>query len=93
MIAARGAYHLDFLNFKKAELYGGALIGLRIETYSYETNNPDPRAFDYRVSRGSVFPTFSVFVGGRWYFAKNIGLFGELGYGISYVTGGISFKF
>ncbi len=93
MIAARGAYHWDVLNFKKGEIYGGLLVGLRFQSYSYTTNNPDPAAFNYSVSSGSVFPTFSLFVGGRWYFAKNIAVFGELGYGISYLTGGLSFRF
>ncbi|HEX7412696.1 MAG TPA: hypothetical protein VF411_01530 [Bacteroidia bacterium] len=93
MIAARGAYHWDVVNKKKVELYAGALLGLRIQTYRYTTNNPDPNYHGYWVNNGSVFPAFSVFVGGRWYFAKNVGLFAEVGYGISYLTGGISFKF
>lgn len=93
MIAARGAYHLDILNSKKAELYAGLLVGLRFQTYNYETNNPDPYAYDYRLRNSSVYPTYSIFVGGRWYFAKNVGIFAEVGYGISYLTGGVSFKF
>lgn len=93
MIAARGAYHWDVLNSKNAELYAGLLVGLRIQTYNYETNNPDPFGRNYRVNNGSVYPTYSIFVGGRWYFVKNVGLFAEVGYGISYLTGGLSFKF
>jgi len=93
MIAARGAYHPDILNSEKAELYFGLLIGLRIQTYNYETNNPDPDANIYRISNGSVYPAYSLFIGGRYYFTQNIGLFAELGYGISYLTGGLSFKF
>ncbi len=94
MVAARGAYHFDFLNSKRAEVYFGALAGLRIQSYRYETNNPDPYAVNYSVnSGGRVFPTFSVFAGARWYFVKNVALFAEAGYGISYLTGGLSFKF
>jgi hypothetical protein len=40
-----------------------------------------------------VYPAYTVFGGARWYFVKNIALFGEAGYGISYLTGGFSFKF
>lgn len=93
IIAARGAYHFDVLNSKNAELYFGAIVGARIQTYNYETSNPDPKADNYRISYGSVYPTFSLFAGGRWYFVKNVALFGEVGYGISYLTGGFSFKF
>ena len=93
MVAARGAYHFDVLNSKNAELYVGAIVGVRIQTYHYDTNNPDPNADNYRLSSGSVYPTYSVFAGARWYFAKKVALFGEVGYGISYLTGGFSFKF
>lgn len=93
MVAARGAYHFDFLNSKRAEVYFGALAGLRIQSYRYETNNPDPYAVNYSVSSGRVFPTFSVFAGARWYFVKNVALFAEAGYGISYLTGGLTIKF
>ena len=93
MVAARAAYHWDVLNFKKADIYAGVLIGVRIQTYDYITNNPDPYADNYRLNQGSAYPSFSVFAGARWYFAKHVALFGEFGYGISYVTGGLSFKF
>ncbi|MHB8402716.1 MAG: hypothetical protein ACYDCN_11955 [Bacteroidia bacterium] len=93
MVAARGAYHWDVVCAKKAELYAGALIGLRIQTWRYTTSNPDPNYRNYYSSNGSVFPTFDIFVGGRYYFTNKIAVFAEVGYGISYITGGISFKF
>lgn len=92
MIAARGAYHWDVLNSKKAEVYAGAIIGVRIQTYSFETNDPDPD-YNYRLNEGSAYPAYSLFAGARWYFVERIALFGEAGYGISYLTGGVSFKF
>jgi len=93
MIALRGAYHPDVLNFEKAEVYGGLNLGIRVQTYKFVTNNPDPYATTlYRYNSGNIYLAFSFFVGGRWYFAKNAGLFGELGYGISYLTLGFSLK-
>lgn len=92
MIAARGAYHWDVLNSKKAEVYAGAIIGVRIQTYNFATNDPDPD-FNYRLSEGSAYAAYSLFAGARWYFVDRVALFGEVGYGISYLTGGISFKF
>ena len=93
LIAIRSAYHLDFLNTENAEAYFGAVIGLRFQTYSYETNSPDPNKNIYELSDSWIYPSYSLFVGGRWYFKPKIALFGELGYGISYLTGGLSFKF
>jgi hypothetical protein len=34
-----------------------------------------------------------VFGGVRYFFNKNIGVFAELGYGISYMDGGVCFTF
>ncbi|MCW3085664.1 MAG: hypothetical protein JWP12_3030 [Bacteroidetes bacterium] len=92
MIAARAAYHWDVLNSKRAEVYAGAIIGVRIQTYTYSTNNADP-AYNHELNDGTVYPAYSLFAGARWYFAKNVAVFGELGYGISFATGGLSFKF
>ncbi len=92
MIAARGAYHWDVLNSKKAEVYAGAVIGVRIQTYTYTSNDPDPKYYN-RLNEGAAYPAYSLFAGARWYFAGHVALFGEVGYGISYLTGGISFKF
>jgi len=92
MVAARAAYHWDVLNAKNAEVYAGVLVGLRIATYSYETNDPG-RNDPYSYANSSVYPTYSAFAGARWYFVKNFGLFAEVGYGISYATGGFSIKF
>jgi hypothetical protein len=92
MIAARAAYHFDFLNSPKAEVYAGAIVGLRIQTYSYETNDPDPYQAN-RLHDGAVFPSISLLVGARWYFVPKVALFAEAGWGISYGTVGFSFKF
>lgn len=92
MLAGRAAYHWDVLNSEKAEVYAGAIIGLRIQSYNYVTNNPNSNG-DTRLNEGNVYPIFSAFAGARWYFAKNVAFYGEVGSGISYLTGGLSFKF
>lgn len=92
MIAARAAYHWDVLNAKNAEVYAGAIVGVRFQTHNYKTNDPggkDP----YPLSQSSVYPAYSAFAGARWYFVPSVGLFAEVGYGISYATVGFSFKF
>jgi hypothetical protein len=93
LIAARGVYHWDVLNAKNAEVYGGAIVGVRITTYNYSSNSSDPNIDLYKINNQSVFPVYSLFAGARWYFVPNVALYGEAGYGISYLTGGVSFKF
>src|SRR3954471_3768197 len=47
VVAARAAYHWDVLNIANAEVYGGAIAGLRFQTYKYNTNSIDPKKNDY----------------------------------------------
>ncbi|MGQ0829929.1 MAG: hypothetical protein ACT4ON_16200 [Bacteroidota bacterium] len=91
MFAARAAYHWDKLNSENAEVYGGVILGARIQTYSYTTNDPSPN--NYKLNDNSFYPAASLLVGARWYFVPKVAAFIEAGYGISYITGGISFKF
>jgi len=88
-VAARGVYHWDVLNSDKAEVYGGVLVGFRI--HSYSSNDPYPYA--YAKSNEGIYPIGAAFAGARWYFAKNFALYGEAGSGVSFLTGGVSFKF
>ena len=93
MVAARATYHWDVLNSKNAEVYAGVIAGVRFQTEHYETNDPDKNNDPYSYTSSFAYPAFSAFAGARWYFAKNVGLFAEAGYGISYATVGMSFKF
>lgn len=92
MFTARAVYHWDGLNAHNAEVYGGAILGFGISTYSYKTNGNDPDIDSYKKS-GGAYPIFGVFAGARWYFVPKVALFGEAGYGISFINGGLSFKF
>lgn len=93
MIAARGVYHWDVLNAKNAEVYGGVLIGARITTYSYDSNSGSAGYYtSYKRNDGGVWPVYTLFAGARWYFVPKVAVFAEAGYGISYLTGGVSFK-
>lgn len=94
-VAARAAYHWDELSSDKGELYGGMMIGLHIRSYHYTSNYPydDDDYYEGRVSEAAVYPAISVFAGGRYYFSSKIAVFAEVGSGISFLTGGLSFKF
>jgi hypothetical protein len=93
LLTARGTYHLDVLNWEKGEVYFGTMLGLRIQTYKFTTNNPDPAWNNaYRLHESSANLIWSVFAGGRYYFTDNVAGFMELGYGVSYLTVGATIK-
>lgn len=93
IVGARGAYHFPISN-DKVDLYAGLMLSYNILSYSYTTNDPNYNgALDnYSGSYGSGVG-FSAFGGIRYYLTDNIGLNAELGYGVSYLTLGVSFKF
>jgi len=91
--ALRAAYHLDDLVIDKGEVYFGTSIGVRASKYRYETNNLGVDANNYQLNEASVRPSLSVFGGGRYYFTENLAVFGEIGYGMTWLTVGLSVKF
>jgi hypothetical protein len=94
-VAAKGAYHFDFLNGERFELFAGPIIGARINSYSYTSNSPDPEKDYYKLNQKSIDPVAGLFIGGRWNFSNHTGLFAETGggTGLSFATIGIHFRF
>jgi hypothetical protein len=93
IIAARGAIHYDLFKVSKLDTYGGVALGVRIESStSYDWVFPfGPN--DYKKVTGSfTHGLFALYVGGRYYFSDKLAAFGELGYGLGYLTLGLSFK-
>jgi len=85
IIGARGAYHFTGLtSVPQFDPYGGAMVGYNIVSYSGSD--------EFSNAYGSAVE-FSLFAGARWFFTENIAAFAEVGYGVSYLNAGISFKF
>jgi hypothetical protein len=82
VIGGRGAFHYQLVD--KLDTYAGLVIG-----YDIVSDNASNGAY---VDESSSLLT-SEFVGARYYFNDNFSAFGELGYGIAYMTLGVSFKF
>ena len=82
---ARGTYHYEFI--ETLDTYGGVLIGLR---YTHDSYFGDA-VFDVDPDSG-IFPVFSFFAGGRYYFTDNIAILGELGWGIAWLSIGVTLK-
>ena len=88
IIAPRGTYHAGFLNTDKFDLYGGLMLGLRIETVNFSSNYGAADLGNY----GGVNVAWGAFIGGAYYFASSVGAFAELGYDVAYLKIGVSFK-
>jgi hypothetical protein len=84
----RATYHLTLLKDKnnKFDPYGGVMLGFRILDYK---NND---AFD-NYNYNTFYPIGGAFVGAKYNFTQNFGVFAELGYDISLVKIGINFNF
>ncbi len=92
-IGARINFH--FGTGAKLDPYAGVALGYSINQLkiSYTTNNPNgPTPANYS---GTGIPVhFAITVGMRYYFTKNIGIYGELGIDKwSLIQGGLAFKF
>lgn len=93
IVAARGAIHYDLFKNEKIDTYGGVALGLRVQSYSYYVWDPPYGSNDYRKATSStVHPLFALYLGGRYYFTDKLAAFGELGYGLGYLTLGLSLK-
>ncbi len=87
IIGGRGVLHYELTS--KLDTYTGLLLGPNIVVSSefgtfYEGYTD--------TSSGSGL-AYSYFIGARYYLTENIGVMGELGYGISYLNLGINLKF
>ncbi len=85
IIAARSAWHHNW-GVEKLDTYAGASAGVR---FNIANNGGDP-ANPYN---NSVNPHFGGFIGACYYFKPSVGVFGEFGYDINFVTVGLNFNF
>ncbi|MCX6328875.1 MAG: hypothetical protein NTZ85_05065 [Bacteroidia bacterium] len=85
ILGVRGAFHYPFVD--KLDTYAGIMLGYDIITWK-EIGDAGDNTAD---APGSF--VHSEFIGARYYFANNFAAFAELGYGISWFTVGMSFKF
>lgn len=85
VIGPRGSVHYNFLD--KLDTYAGIMLGYWINSSkAYGSSNYTDYIDD--TSYGGL--TWSLFVGGRYYFNDNLAAMLELGYGVSYVNIGVA---
>ncbi len=87
ILGARGVGHYQLID--KFDTYTGLLLGYDIVTSKF--TGTIPGGDNYSASSSGFI--WAWFVGGRYYFNDKFGAMAELGYGISYLTLGVSYKF
>lgn len=101
---ARGEYHFNRLIGldPKFDLYAGALVGFslsnQVARYTEgwtDPNGPNPGNWGPNTHKSrsiSTSPVIGPFGGFRYYFGKNIGVYGEVGWAITAIRGGLVWK-
>tara|TARA_R110002072_G_C7977210_1_gene535668 strand:- start:2911 stop:3489 length:579 start_codon:yes stop_codon:yes gene_type:complete len=89
-IIAKAAYHFEF-DVEKMDVYAG--VGASVNIY----NDVDKYYSAFGILQESKSSSLGVreyvFVGIRYYFTSNFGVYAEAGYGLSALNGGIVFSF
>jgi len=85
ILGAGGLFHYPLID--KLDTYAGILLGYNIANASEFGTSI---GWDYSATSGGF--VFSGFVGARYYFAPKFAAFAQVGYGIAYLTLGVSIK-
>ena len=88
IFGGRACYHFDTGN-KNFDGYIGAMLGYNAVT---ATGFGSAGSSNFNVTYGASALLYGGQLGGRYYLSPNVALFGEIGYGVGYITGGISFR-
>lgn len=91
ILGFRGAYHWnEWHDVSKLDTYGGLMLSYNVVSFKDNTDYPSGTVhYSYSSASGLG---LSLYFGGRYYLSDNIGVYGELGYGIAYLTLGAAFK-
>ena len=87
LISARGNYHFIFND--KFDTYAGISLGYLIVSGKWHGSASHPEDYNFASSR--FYP--GIYVGARYFFSDNFGVFSELGYQLAVFTVGVTFKF
>ena len=85
IIAVRGNYHFVFHD--QFDPYAGVAFGVRLQTSKWKGSGNDPD-----VDYADTDPFGGAYAGARWYFTDNFAVYAEVGWLISVVNAGVTFK-
>lgn len=88
VIGARGEYHFTDVEAENLDLYGGLTLAYNIVSVD------EPAGYQtwWGYSAETSYLLYGFHAGARYLFSPNIGIFGELGYGLGYVTVGLNVR-
>jgi hypothetical protein len=86
LVGAGGLFHYPLID--NLDTYAGVLLGYNISSAS--EFGTSIIGWDYNASSGGFI--FSGFVGARYYFSPKFAAFAQVGYGIAYLTLGVSIR-
>lgn len=89
IIGARGTLHYDLFKVDKLDTYAGSMIAFH--AVNQKSDYPDGWP-GYNDSHSSA-AYASIFAGAKYYFTPAFGAYAEVGYGVSWLTMGLAFKF
>lgn len=87
IVGARGMYHFDFVD--NMDTYAGVLLGYNIASAKFD-GDPALEALVTEPSVGGL--AWGITAGARYHFTDNLGAFAELGYGVSVINVGLTYK-
>lgn len=90
-IMARGAYHFNVRN-RNFDPYGGIGIGFAKYSYKYTSTDPSFNSTNNNIALGIPL-AYQIFIGARYMFNDNVGVYGEAGYGLSVLNVGLTLSF
>lgn len=92
IIGFRTAYHWnEWHHVDKLDMYAGLMLGYNVVAFRDKSDYPsDVTKYSYSSASGMG---VSGYAGARYYFTDAFGVFGEVGFGHSYITLGAALKF
>ncbi|MDQ3051779.1 MAG: hypothetical protein M3Q95_12890 [Bacteroidota bacterium] len=93
IFGARGTFHYDLFRVKNLDTYAGSMIAFHSVSHKrdYPNNYPNYNGPGRKTPGSAAYP--SIFAGAKYYFAPQVAAYAEVGYGVSWLTMGIAFKF
>ncbi|MGY2131241.1 hypothetical protein ACW9KT_03380 [Hymenobacter sp. HD11105] len=87
VVMGRGTYHYNFTSDPNLDTYGGVSLGIRYNLYKNEVS-PDRD----RYNGDGLHLAYGLFAGARYYLTERFGAFGEVGYDMSYLKLGLTYR-
>jgi hypothetical protein len=90
-VGPRGVFHFTIIPVEKLDVYAGIGLGLWLNSEPDYIWDPDDGWYYDKQINAHFYG--GVFAGARYYFTDVFGVFGEVGYEVSWLKVGMSFKF